>query len=69
GHFGRRLPLGYFESCAEGINRIEDPGVREYYEGLRLITRGPLFAPGRWKAIAEYNLGSKRRYTQDYLAD
>jgi arabinofuranosyltransferase len=35
GHFGRRLPLGYFE----------------------------------WKAIAEYNLGSKRRYKQPYLTD
>ncbi|MBU1693981.1 MAG: hypothetical protein KKC51_08455 [Verrucomicrobia bacterium] len=69
GHFGRRLPLGYFESCAEGINRIEDPGVREYYDGLLLITRAPLFTPGRWKAIAEYNLGSKRRYKQAYLAD
>lgn len=69
GHFARELPAGYFESCADGINRIEDPGVRQYYEGLRLITRAPLFAPGRWKAIAEYNLGAKRRYAQPYRAD
>ncbi|MBP7830394.1 MAG: hypothetical protein KA248_10795 [Kiritimatiellae bacterium] len=69
GHFARRLPLGYFESCADGVNRIQDPGVRAYYDGLLLITRAPLFAPGRWKAILEYNLGSKRRYKQDYLAD
>ncbi|HOW97873.1 MAG TPA: hypothetical protein P5567_07465 [Kiritimatiellia bacterium] len=69
GHFARQLPAGYFESCADGVNRIEDPGVRAYYDGLQLITRAPLFAPGRWKAIAEYNLGAKRRYDRPYLAD
>ncbi len=69
GHFARQPPLGYRESCVDDVNRIVDPGVKDYYEGLRLITRAPLFAPGRWRAIVDYNLGARRRYREDYIED
>lgn len=56
GHFYREQPAGYVASTT-GENQIADPGLREYYEHLRLITRGPLFAADRWKTIVNMNLG------------
>jgi arabinofuranosyltransferase len=57
GHFRRRVPDGYVASLPHGENRIGDPDVRALYDAVRLATREPLLAPGRWTAIVGLQLG------------
>lgn len=57
GHFTRNIPPGYEETLRTGRNHIEDEGLRELYEKIKLVTRGDLFAEGRWTAIWELNTG------------
>lgn len=64
GHMWREAPRGYNETILYGENVIENPDLKEYYEIIRLITRGDLFDSNRLKAIIDINLG---RY--DYLID
>ena len=59
GHFTRMVPAGYRESLEASGNAIVDPGLREYYERLRLITRAPnLFSWDRLKTIVAMNAGA-----------
>lgn len=51
GHFTRGVPDGYLESLATGENRIQHPGLRAYYDDLRLVLRAPLFQPERLTAL------------------
>lgn len=62
GHLRRAIPDGYHESIRQGVNLIKDPDLHEYYDKIRLITRGKLFDSERIKTIINMNLG---RY--DYL--
>jgi arabinofuranosyltransferase len=56
GHYRRMVPGGYKESLESSSNLIQDPGLREYYELLRLITRSDrLFSRERLRAIAAMN--------------
>ena len=57
GHFVRQLPTDYRESIEQGRNVLSDAQTRDYYEGLRRITRGPLGDPQRLKDILRFNLG------------
>jgi arabinofuranosyltransferase len=57
GHFPRELPDGYIQTLRVGTNQISDPGLREFYESLSLITRAPIWSGPRWRAIARMNLG------------
>lgn len=57
GHLTRALPEGYIEAMESGDARaIEDAEVRGMVEEWWLITRDPIFAPGRLRAIAAYLL-------------
>jgi arabinofuranosyltransferase len=56
GHYVRRLPEGYGRSVV-GENQIVDPRVKNYYEVIRLITRGPLLSAARLRAIVRMQLG------------
>lgn len=58
GHFTRAIPPGYLATLVLGENRIQDPGIAEFYEDLRLITRGSLFSLERLAAIGRLNLQS-----------
>jgi arabinofuranosyltransferase len=40
GHYEREIPEGYFKSVRDNQNRIEDDALAEYYEKIRIITRG-----------------------------
>jgi arabinofuranosyltransferase len=51
GHFVRAEPAGYFESCKQRQNLIEDPGMRALYDDVLMLTRAPVFTPGRFAAI------------------
>ncbi len=62
GHLRRQIPEGYSESVRHDTNEITDPSLHEYYDKIRLITRGDLFDGERIRTIIGMNLG---RY--DYL--
>lgn len=55
GHYVRRLPDGYLESLAEGVNRIRDARVAALWDDVRLVTRGRLWSRARWLAIWRLN--------------
>jgi arabinofuranosyltransferase len=57
GHFYREIPAGYLESLPDRENRIVDPRLADFYDRLRLITRGNLYDPLRLQAILKMNLG------------
>lgn len=57
GHYPRHYPPGYEGSVLGAENKIQDPNLHEYYERLRLITRGDLFSTNRMQTIIRFNLG------------
>jgi arabinofuranosyltransferase len=57
GHFYRTVPKGYVESVTHRVNLIEHPGIRQYYDALIAITRGPIWSMQRLRTIVEMNLG------------
>jgi arabinofuranosyltransferase len=57
GHFSRRIPDGYPETLATGVNRLAEPGLARYYDRLSLVTRGHLLDPARLQAIWDLNVG------------
>jgi arabinofuranosyltransferase len=65
GHYRRMIPVAYADSLATSDNRLADPRLRQYYEHLRLITRGrPLLSGTRLRAIWLMNTGA-----YDHLVD
>ena len=56
GHFVRRIPAGYIATLASGENRLAEPHAAALWEDVARATRGPLFAPGRFGAIARLTL-------------
>jgi arabinofuranosyltransferase len=62
GHYFRDLPAGYLESCDRGENLLQDPLLREYYDRLRNVTRGPLFRAARFRDIWALNAGRFRNF-------
>lgn len=59
GHYTRAVPPGYMASLVQDRVRIEDPEIAQYYEDLRLVTRGPLLKKARFDAILRMNLKPK----------
>ena len=57
GHVIRSLPEGYLETLSGGENVITDPALREYYDALGVLTRDPIFSPGRLRTIVEFQFG------------
>ena len=57
GHYPRRLPAGYRETRREGRNLLKDPELAALYDGLVLVTRGPLFTRARWREVWRFNTG------------
>ena len=62
GHFARRTPEGYAETLENGRNAIVESGVAAYYDRLSLITRGPIWAGARWRAIVRMNRGEYQSF-------
>jgi len=60
GHYFRDLPEGYLESLERDGNALTDPLLRDYYERLRHVTRGPLLDAGRFRDIWALNVGRFR---------
>lgn len=68
GHFRRAIPEGYELTLESGVNRIASPPLAECWDMLALITRAPLTAPGRWRAILGAHLGALDELIERYLA-
>lgn len=65
GHMHREAPKGYQDTIFYDLeNEIENKSIAEYYDVIRLITRGNLFDKNRLQAIIDINLGK-----YDYLVD
>lgn len=57
GHPYRTLPRGYVRTLLEGENLVEDSDLHEYYDLIRMVTRGPLLSGDRLRAIVALNSG------------
>lgn len=57
GHYERLIPEGYFESVKNDQNRIQNKSLSEYYEKIRIITRGPILSWERFVIIWQINMG------------
>lgn len=66
GHLRRAVPDGYRESIWSDKNKVKDPDLHEYYEKIRLITRGELFDKNRIKTIIEMNIGKYNYLIENY---
>ena len=66
-HGTRRIPEGYLATVATGENRLKHPGLRRYYDRLRLVVEGPIWSGERWMAMWE--LWTDDSDLQQYIAD
>jgi arabinofuranosyltransferase len=67
--FERKLPAGYEKSIESGENKLKDPELGKAYDGLRLVTRGPLFSGARLWEIVRLNTGRYRSAIAAYEKD
>lgn len=66
GHMYREAPDGYVETVMFSDNQIRNESAAEYYEVIKLITRGDLFSKDRIKAIIDINLGKYDYLVSEY---
>ncbi len=66
GHLKREVPHGYRASIWYDENRVKDDDLHEFYDKIRLITRGDLFAEGRIQTIIDMNLGKYQYLIDNY---
>ncbi len=64
GHMWRESPAGYGETVMYNKNFLEDENLSQYYDVIKLITRGDLFSKERISAIIRINRGD-----YDYLIE
>ena len=57
GHYYRVYPRKYLKSLELDTNVVADPDLHQYYDKLRLVTRGPIWSADRWEAIWKFNTG------------
>lgn len=69
GHIMRKIPAGYDQTCASGRNELLHPGVRDYYELVRAVTRGELFSLARAKAIWTLTFDRKKYHFEPRALD
>lgn len=61
GHFERVFPRGYRKTLVTGENHLADGQLREYYNRLCRVTRGPIWSIQRFSEIYHFNLGKYDR--------
>ncbi|OKH19714.1 hypothetical protein NIES208_00870 [[Limnothrix rosea] IAM M-220] len=47
GHIKRRVPEGYAESIASGVNVIQDPDIARFYDLIKVVVSDPVFSRKR----------------------
>ena len=68
GHFRRKIPNGYETSIESLENHIEEPALKDYYQKLTFITRGPLLSWDRLRTALAFNLGRYEHLKDNYVA-
>jgi arabinofuranosyltransferase len=68
GHFLRGLPEGYLTSVYSGKNEIVDPDLARYWAAVERVTRGPIWAGDRWRAIWALHSGKLDPLRDAYVA-
>lgn len=66
GHKKRFLPKGYIEGIKSGKNEITDLGLKEYYDGIRILTREHVWDKRRLDLFWKYQFGKLRKYDVIY---
>lgn len=69
GHFFRVTPDGYEQARRTGDTSGMNPHLRRYYEQLRFVKSGPLFAAPRISAAIEYAAGRDEHLAEAYVAE
>ena len=67
GHFARDIPPGYLDTLETGTNKIQDPGLAQYYARLHDVVSGPLFSWQRLQEIWGFNTGAYNSLLQHYI--
>jgi len=67
GHFKRVLPQGYEATIKTGENHITDSSLAQYYEKIKIITRGNISSSQRFRDILTSNLGFYNHLRDKYL--
>ena len=62
----REAPVGYAETVMYGDDVIENDSIREYYEVIKLITRGPVWDKDRLDAVIGINTGRYDHLLEEY---
>ena len=62
----REAPVGYNETVLYGEDVIENESIREYYETIKFITRGPVWDKNRLKAVIDINTGKYDHLLEEY---
>lgn len=69
GHMYRECPKGYDDTIIyHEENSIQNESLKQYYEVIKLITRGDLLDSNRLKAIIDINLGKYDYLIEEYQA-
>ncbi|PJZ67931.1 hypothetical protein CH371_05040 [Leptospira wolffii] len=66
GHKSRKIPSRYLQSIESRINQLPDPDLKDYYEGMRVLTQSDIFDSRRWILFWEYQFGSHRKFSGKY---
>jgi arabinofuranosyltransferase len=69
GHVWRQIPAGYFETLAQGRNRLDHPGLAAYWDKLTLLTRADLWSWRRFRAIAGFLVGEYEPLLASYVRE
>ncbi|NBO19556.1 MAG: hypothetical protein EBV03_10105, partial [Proteobacteria bacterium] len=68
GHFERYIPRGYIRARRKDDSSGMQSDLRQYYEKLRLVTSGDLFAPKRLRTIWGFMTGEYEPLRRRYIA-
>ena len=66
GHMWREAPAGYSDTVLYGENVIENENLHQYYEVIKLITRGDIWDQKRLQAIIDMNMGKYEYLIEKY---
>jgi arabinofuranosyltransferase len=69
GHFFRAMPDGYEHARRTGDTSGMNPHLREYYEKVRFVKAGPLFAAPRFGAALAYASGRDEQLVRSYVTE
>ncbi|TGK62398.1 hypothetical protein EHQ27_11840 [Leptospira wolffii] len=69
GHKIRAIPAGYLDSIESGKNQLSSSDLREYYEGIRVLTQADIFDSRRWDLFWNFQFGRQRRFYNVYQID